>query len=103
MTSLIINRLMREMNEYYNNIQNSYNFRYMNKDNVKDTNFIIHSNDLLLLDQLDLAIINEAITRRKNRFIAVHRILNEPIIVPSQNENNISCIRNSNYIRPSYY
>ena len=103
MTSLIMTRLMREMNEYYNNIQNSSNFRYMNKDNVKDTNFIIPSNDLLLLDQLDLAIINEAITRRKNRFIAIHSILSETIIIPSNNENNISCIRNRNYIRPSYY
>ena len=65
MTSLIITSLMREMNEYYNNIQNSSNFRYMNKDNVKDTNFIISSNELLLLDQLDLAIINNAIIRRK--------------------------------------
>jgi hypothetical protein len=103
MTSLIINRLMREMNEYYNNIQNSSNFRYMNKDNVKDTNFIIPPNDLLLLDQLDLAMINNSITKRKNRFIAIHRILSEPIVLPSNNENNISCTRNRNYIMPSYY
>lgn len=103
MTSLIINRLMREINEYYNNIQNSNNFRYMNKDNIKDTNFIIPPNDLLLLDQLDLAIINNAITKRKNRLIALHRILSEPIVLPSNNENNISCIRNRNYIMPSYY
>ena len=103
MTSLIINRLMREMNEYYNNIQNSSNFRYMNKDNVKDTNFIIPQNDLLLLDQLDLVMINNAIIRRKNTLIAVHRILSEPLVLPSNNENNISCIRNRNYIMPSYY
>ena len=103
MTSLIINRLMREMNEYYNNIQNSNNFRYMNKDNIKDTNFIIPPNDLLLLDQLDLVIINNAITKRKNRLIAVHRILSEPIVLPSNTENNITCIRNRNYIMPSYY
>lgn len=103
MTSLIITRLMREMNEYYNNIQNSSNFRYMNKDNVKDTNFIISSNELLLLDQLDLAIINNAITKRKNTLIAVHRILSELLILPANNENNISCIRNRNYIMPSYY
>ena len=103
MTSLIINRLMREMNEYYNNIQNNSNFRYMNKENVKDTNFIISSNDLLLLDQLDLVMINNAITKRKNRFIALHTLLNEPIIIPTVNENNISCIRNRNYIMPSYY
>lgn len=103
MTSLIINRLMREMNEYYNNIQNSSNFRHMNKDNVNDTNFIIPQTDILLLDQLDLAMINNAITRRKNRFIAIHTLLNEPIIIPTNNENNISCIRNRNYIMPSYY
>lgn len=103
MTSLIINRLMREMNEYYDNIQNSSNFRYMNKDNVKDTNFIIPPSDLLLLDQLDLVMINNAITRRKNRFIAIHRILSEPIVLPTNNENNISCIINRNYIMPSYY
>jgi hypothetical protein len=103
MTSLIINRLMREMNEYYNNIQNSNNFRYMNKDNIKDTNYIIPPNDLLLLDQLDLVMINNAITKRKNRLIALHRILSEPIVLPSNNENNITCIRNRNYIMPSYY
>ena len=103
MTSLIISRLMREMNEYYNNIQNSSNFRYMNKDNVRDTNFIISSNDILLLDQLDLAMINNEIIKRKNRFIAIHNILSEPIVIPSNNENNISCIRNRNYIMPSYY
>jgi hypothetical protein len=98
MTSLIIKRLMREMNEYYNNIQNSTNFRYMNKDNVKDTTFIISSNDLLLLDQLDLEMINNAITIRKNRFIAIHSILSEPIVIPSNNENNITCIRNRNIL-----
>ena len=103
MTSLIINRLMREMNEYYDNIQNNPNFRDMNKDNVEDTNFIIPPNELLLLDQVDLVMINNAITRRKNRFIAIHTLLNEPIIIPTVNENNISCIRNRNYIRPSYY
>lgn len=103
MTSLIINRLMREMNEYYDNIQNSSNFRYMNKDNVKDTNFIIPPNELLLLDQLDLVMINNSITRRKNRFIAFHTLLNEPLVLPTNNENNISCIRNRNYIMPSYY
>ena len=103
MTSLIITRLMREMNEYYNNIQNSTNFRYMNKDNVKDTTFIISSNDLLLLDQLDLEMINNAITIRKNRFIAIHSILSKPIVIPSNNENNITCIRNRNYIMQSYY
>ena len=103
MTSLIINRLMREINEYYNNIQNNPNFRYMNKDNIKDTNFIIPQNDYILLDQLDLIIINNAIIKRKNRFIANYQILNEPIIVPNQNENNITCIRNRNYIMPSYY
>jgi hypothetical protein len=103
MTSLIINRLMREMNEYYDNIQNSSNFRYMNKDNVEDTNFIIPPNDLLLLDQIDLVMINNAITRRKNRFIAIHTILSQTLIIPSNNENNIRCIRNRNYIRPSYY
>ena len=102
MTSLIINRLMREMNEYYDNIQNSSNFRFMNKNNVRDTNFIIPSNDLLILDQLDLVMINNEITKRKNRFIAYHTLLNEPIIVPTNNENNISCIRNRNYIMPSY-
>lgn len=94
---------MKEMNEYYNNIQNSSNFRYMNKENVKDTNFIISSNDILLLDQIDLAMINNEITKRKNRLIALHRILNEPIIIPYNNENNITCIRNRNYIMPSYY
>ena len=103
MTSLIITRLMREMNEYYNNIQNSSNFRHMNKDNVNDTNFIIPQNDILLLDQLDLAMINNEIIKRKNRFIAIHRILSEPIVLPSNNENNISCTRNRNYIMPSYY
>ena len=103
MTSLIINRLMREINEYYNNIQNSSNFRYMNKDNVKDTIFIIPPNDLILLDQLDLVIINNAITKRKNRFIAMHRILSDPIVLSANNENNISCIRNRNYIMQSYY
>lgn len=102
MTSLIINRLMREINEYYNNIQNNPNFRNMNKDNVKDTNFIISQNDIILLDQLDLVIINNAITKRKNRFIAIHRILSEPLVIPNENENNISCIRNRNYIMPSY-
>ena len=75
----------------------------MNKDNIKDTNFIIPPNDLLLLDQLDLVMINNAITKRKNRLIAVHRILCEPIVLPSNNENNITCIRNRNYIMPSYY
>ena len=103
MTFHIVTRLMKEMNEYYDNIQNSSNFRYMNKENVKDTNFIISSNDLLLLDQIDLAMINNEITKRKNRLIAIHQILNEPIIIPSNNENNISCIRNRNYIMPSYY
>jgi len=103
MTSLIINRLMREMNEYYNNIQNSNNFRYMNKDNIKDTNYIIPPNDLLLLDQLDLVMINNEIIKRKNRLIALHRILSEPIVLLSNNENNITCIRNRNYIMPSYY
>jgi hypothetical protein len=75
----------------------------MNKDNVRDTNFIIPPDDLLSLDQIDLAIVNEAITKRKNRFIAIHTLLNEPIIIPTNNENNISCIRNRNYIMPSYY
>jgi hypothetical protein len=103
MTSLIINRLMREINEYYDNIQNSSNFRYMNKDNIKDTNFIIPPNDLILLDQIDLVMINNAITKRKNRLIAFHIILSEPIVLPANNENNISCIRNRNYIMPSYY
>ena len=98
MSSLIISRLIREINEYYNEIQNSSNFRYMNKANVRDTNFIIPPNDLLSLDQLDLAIVNEAIIKRKNRFIAIHTLLNEPIIIPTNNENNISCIRNRNYI-----
>jgi hypothetical protein len=102
MTSLIINRLMREINEYYNNIQNNPNFRNMNKDNVKDTNFIISQNDIILLDQLDLVIINNAITKRKNRFIAIHRILSDTLVIPNENENNISCIRNRNYIMPSY-
>ena len=103
MTSLNIYRLLREINEYYNEIQNKSSFKYMNKDNVRDTNFIIPPNDLLLLDQLDLVMINNAITRRKNRFIAIHRILSEPIVLPTNNENNISCIRNRNYIMPSYY
>ena len=103
MTSLIIECLVREINEYYNNIQNNPNFRYMNKDNVEDTNFIIPPNDLLLLDQVDLVMINNAITRRKNRFIAIHTILNQTLIIPTNNENNIRCIRNRNYIRPSYY
>ena len=75
----------------------------MNKDNVRDTTFIIPPNDLLSLDQLDLAIVNEAIIKRKNRFIAIHTLLNEPIIIPTNNENNITCIRNRNYIMPSYY
>ena len=103
MTYYIVTRLIKEINEYYDNIQNSTNFRYMNKDNVRDTNFIISSNDILLLDQLDLAMINNEIIKRKNRFIAIHNILSEPIVIPSNNENNISCIRNRNYIMPSYY
>jgi hypothetical protein len=103
MPSLLIYRLIREINEYYNQIQNKSSFKYMNKDNVRDTNFIIPPDDLLSLDQIDLAIVNEAITKRKNRFIAIHTLLNEPIIIPTNNENNISCIRNRNYIMPSYY
>ncbi len=103
MTYHIVTRLMREINEYYDNIQNSTNFRNMNKDNIKDTNFIIPQNDLILLDQIDLIMINNEITKRKNRFIAIHRILSEPIVLPPNNENNINCIRNRNYIMPSYY
>jgi hypothetical protein len=103
MPSLIVYRLIREINEYYNQIQSKSSFKYMNKDNVRDTNFIISSDDFLLLDQVDLAIVNEAVTKRKNRFIAIHTLLNEPIIIPTVNENNISCIRNRNYIMPSYY
>jgi hypothetical protein len=82
MTYHIVTRLMREINEYYDNIQNSTNFRNMNKDNIKDTNFIIPQNDLILLDQIDLVMINNEITKRKNRFIAIHRILSEPIVLP---------------------
>jgi len=132
MSSLIINRLTREINEYYDNIQNNPNFRYMNKDNVKDTNFIIPPNDLLLLDQVDLVMINNAITRRKNRFIAIHIILSDTLIIPTETfiiptetfiiptetfiiptetfiiptETFIiptNCIRNRNYIMQSYY
>ena len=39
MPSLIIYRLIREINEYYNQIQNKSSFKYMNKDNVRDTNY----------------------------------------------------------------
>jgi len=46
----------------------------------------------------DLEMINNAITIRKNRFIAIHSILSEPIVIPSNNENNITCIRNRNIL-----